>query len=77
LGIGAAGGKSSASEGAMLAARLDTLRKERSERTPEIKKKEVLSSNSFQPSPQPVPSVVPAGRGKPSKRNKRRKKNKR
>ena len=41
LGIGAAGGKSSAaSEGAMLASRLETLRKERSMRKPEDIKKD-------------------------------------
>ena len=75
MGIGAAGGKSSASEGALLAARLDTLRKERSERAPEIKKKEVVStsSSSFNPGQGGrLPSAVPPR--KPSRRNKRKNK---
>lgn len=43
LGIGAAGGSSSKSEADKLQARLDTLRKERAERAPEIKKKEAVA----------------------------------
>jgi hypothetical protein len=39
LGIGAAGGKSSSSEGTVLASRLETLRKERAARAPEVRKK--------------------------------------
>jgi hypothetical protein len=41
LGIGTAGGKgkASASEGAMLASRLETLRSERAARAPELKQK--------------------------------------
>jgi hypothetical protein len=73
LGIGAAGGKSSGSEGAMLAARLESLRKERSERAPTLKKKEAMSQ-AFGARPEGIPPAVPPR--KPTRRNKR-KKNKR
>ena len=69
LGIGAAGGKSSASEGAMLASRLETLRKERSMRAPEIKK---------EPKRQPVAVGAPPleSPGSSRKKNRRKKKKK-
>jgi hypothetical protein len=75
LGIGAAGGgKSSGYEGAMLATRLEELRKERSARAPEIKKKEV-TNNSFGSTPQGTPpATIPR---KSSRKNKRKKKAKR
>jgi hypothetical protein len=73
LGIGAAGGKSSGSEGAMLAARLKGLRKERSERAPKLKMKEAVSQ-AFGAKPEGIPPPLPPR--KPTRRNKS-KKNKR
>ena len=74
MGVGAAGGKSSGSEGAILEARLESLRKERSERAPEIKKEEVIS----QPMAVAPPGDLPEVSSKPRRKNKKkRKKNKR
>jgi len=73
LGIGAAGGKSSASEGAMLASRLETLRKERAQRAPVIKTKEpVAMGGGPQPSRSP-PSIPQKTSKRKDKRNKGKK----
>jgi len=75
LGIGAAGGKSSTSEGAMLASRLETLRKERASRAPEIKKKkEPVAAGRRE---EAMPSDIGRKRNVGSKRKNRRKKGKR
>jgi hypothetical protein len=75
LGIGAAGGKSGKSEGAMLASRLETLRKERAERAPEIKnKRETVAVGAKTTSPSNPPPSIPR---KPGKRQSSRKKDKR
>lgn len=71
LGIGQAGGKGSASEGAKLASRLETLRNERAARTPEIKKKEPVSAGGG-----PSPSYATPPPGNPSKGGKRKNKRK-
>ena len=68
LGIGAAGGKSSSSEGAMLASRLETLRKERAERAPVIKQKEQEPVGAGAPS-----MASSRGRSTPSRNNSKRK----
>lgn len=83
LGIGAAGGKSSSSssEGAMLASRLETLRKERAERSPSTAQKKnspVATASVVGDRPGPVPGVRPLSkRNVGSKRANRRKKAKR
>ena len=76
LGIGAAGGKASSSEGKMLAARLDTLRKERASRTPPS---QAMAQNQQQPMPvgagtnMPNQPLMPTGAaGGPSQRQGRR-----
>lgn len=72
LGIGAAGGgKSSSSEGAMLAARLESLRKERSERAPKVATKNEVVPQSQRASTDLVSPAVPMR--KPNRRNKRKK----
>jgi hypothetical protein len=73
LGIGAAGGKSSASEGAMLASRLETLRKERAQRTPVIKKKEPVAMGGGQRPSRPPPSIPEKTSKRKNKRNKGKK----
>jgi hypothetical protein len=73
LGIGAAGGKSSANEGAMLASRLKTMRQERSARAPVIKKKEAVAGTE---APGPPPSQPSADPQKTSRRKNKRKKGK-
>jgi hypothetical protein len=82
LGIGAAGGKSSSSEAAMLTSRLETLRKERAARSPEIKfqKKEPVAARA---GVNPIASTNDFGaavgltRKAGSKRSNRRRKGKR
>jgi hypothetical protein len=69
LGIGAAGGKSSASEGAKLATRLETLRKERSTRAPDIKKVQKREHVA-------VGAPSPQAADVPQKKNRRKKKKK-
>lgn len=84
LGIGVAGGTSSPNEGAVLAARLDGLRKERSERAATLKEEdanfpEVVSSfDTDTIGPVPV-EMAPAVRSSNRKKNstKKKKKNKR
>jgi hypothetical protein len=76
LGIGDAGGKSGKSEGAMLASRLETLRKERAERSPEIKtKREPIALGAG--SPLPSSKLPPSIPRKTGKRQNNRKKDKR
>ncbi|KAL3924048.1 MAG: hypothetical protein SGILL_001279, partial [Bacillariaceae sp.] len=81
LGIGAAGGKdkSSASEGAMLASRLETLRNERAARAPEIKKKvkEPVAAGPRSSLEELQQRGAPSGRAAGNKRRARRKKGKR
>ena len=79
LGVGAAGGSASKSEGDKLQARLETLRKERAERAPEIKQKVPVTMGAG-----PNPNQLAAGsgdgsgtgrprRGNPNKRKKKKK----
>ena len=77
LGVGAAGGSVSKAEGDKLQARLDTLRKERAERAPEIKKKVPAAMGA---GPNPNQSAGGGGggnsrprRGNPNKRKKKKK----
>ena len=72
LGIGQAGGKDSASEGAKLASRLETLRKERAARAPEIKKMEPVTAGRPSASSYGGPSPGSPSRGK-KRKNKRKK----
>lgn len=75
LGIGAAGGSAKANEGAMLQARLDSLRAERDQRAKE-KKEETVTPSVV---PQPSSPVNTANRApNPPRRNtkSKRKKNK-
>lgn len=70
LGIGSAGGKSGgASEGKLLASRLQTLRKERAERAPVIKKKEPVAIGGGPRPDTPPPSIS----RRPGKRKNKRK----
>jgi hypothetical protein len=64
LGIGAAGGKSSAKEGKMLAARLETLRKERANRTPTPPLSAVNAVNAKEKQPMVV-GAGPSGSNQP------------
>lgn len=81
LGIGSAGGQSSGTDGAALASRLETLRKERAQRTPLVSKqkvdvgKEAMAPGRFNhTSPQ---GAAPTNKGKRSNRRKKGKKGKR
>lgn len=85
LGIGAAGGntgsKANANEGAMLAARLKTMRKERDERAKVIEKTPVAAAPVTAPQPNNEVAMVEDGespnqgrRRNPSKNKKKKKK---
>mmetsp|Transcript_10359 Transcript_10359/g.30292 ORF Transcript_10359/g.30292 Transcript_10359/m.30292 type:complete len:547 (+) Transcript_10359:172-1812(+) len=80
LGIGSAGGKSSAAEGAALASRLESLRKERAKRTPVVSKQQAVTVNGGKEvmAPGTFNHVSPQGAapGRTSKRGNRRKKRK-
>ena len=77
LGIGSAGGQSSGAEGAQLASRLETLRKERAKRTPVISKQkstpEAMAPGKFNHA---APQGAAPARNVGNKRKNRRKKGK-
>ena len=81
MGIGAAGGKSAANEGAVLAARLVGLKKERSQRAASLKEEDArkpelvssVGSDTIGVSPVEMAQVIEASNSKKSSAKKKKK----